>query len=168
MSSCTLVPAQRRQMVDITVMGRVWLGPVPVSLGIGEMVPWRSAFGHSPRLSTVSKNRHSRSSHGVGISLNSCTRRPSSGRKAPLQGGVSEMDAMLRAHWLPIFQRCSAQSPEPKWEYVEHHFGDFVPSGAPMDFLRLTSELLWSTLERVSTKASIGADVWSFKDLRRL
>ena len=83
-----------------------------------------------------------------------------------LTADPTEMDALLRAAWGPIF-RLYATSPEPAWEPFATRFGQHIIAN-PLAADELTDLDLRLTLQRQSVRSACGPDGWRVAELRAL
>ena len=87
-----------------------------------------------------------------------------------LTSSLQEVDELLRAEWLPVFQKCCPATaiPEPSWEAFKTRFGAHVPQHCDGRVDALTPIILRETLGRMSNKTSLGAGGWSVQELKLL
>ena len=77
------------------------------------------------------------------------------------------MDDIVSRAWAPIFQRYSAENPEPPWEDFRERFRADLPQ-QPLNLEPLTTAQLQKTLSRMSAQQAGGLDGWRPKELKKL
>eukprot|EP00666_Eupelagonemidae_sp_cell4sb_P017767 gene17767-biopygen28024 len=80
---------------------------------------------------------------------------------------AAEIDALLRGAWAPIFQRYSAEKPEPAWAPFRERYRQYIPSH-PQRLEPLTAADLRRTLARMSSRSAGGLEGWRPAELKRL
>eukprot|EP00662_Eupelagonemidae_sp_cell21_P057566 gene57566-biopygen5808 len=80
---------------------------------------------------------------------------------------AAEIDALLRGAWTPIFQRYSAEKPEPVWQHFKERYRRYIPSH-PLRLAPLTADDLRRALNRMCARSAGGMEGWRPAELKRL
>ena len=84
-----------------------------------------------------------------------------------LTGNFCDLERLLRAAWLPFFDKYSSQSEPSRQDFVSRYQAYF-PDPAPMPLRPFTSRGLRAILSRMKIHSACGPDSWSVADLRNL